>query len=258
MVALSEMDIPARTVALAAPLAYLEDLHVLLQGPVDEEETLKALAYRTFRAGNDDLVPRLASEIGKVAEGLAALHACEVVHGDTVTWHDELAEVRELVDRLASRLPEVAAGARPYLDALEDLSGAHRPDPAGPAHRSFRPAQVLLSGAGLAFIDFDGMCTAEPAIDVALFRTTLRDIALATAVTPADVDRLLVTLDALGDTFVERYRSARPISSERVALWEGLDLLTLVLHCWTKVKPARLDRRMAMLEHHLRVAPVFR
>jgi len=42
-----------------------------------------------------------------------------------------------------------------------------------------------------------------------------------------------------------------PISRPRVALWEALDLLTLVLHSWTKVKPERLKNAMFTLEQHL-------
>ena len=36
-----------------------------------------------------------------------------------------------------------------------------------------------------------------------------------------------------------------------VRLWEALDLLTVVLRCWTKVKPHQLDNAMALLEAHL-------
>jgi hypothetical protein len=42
-----------------------------------------------------------------------------------------------------------------------------------------------------------------------------------------------------------------PVSRLRIALWEGLNLFTLVQHCWTKVKPVRLNANMLLLEHHL-------
>jgi hypothetical protein len=45
---------------------------------------------------------------------------------------------------------------------------------------------------------------------------------------------------------------ARAAERERVALWEALDLFTLVLHSWTKVKPERLENATFALEHHLR------
>jgi hypothetical protein len=160
--------------------------------------------------------------------------------------------------RIAGPVPELATAAAPFLRTLEALTLDHPADPSGPAHRSFRPAQVLLSRGGIAFIDFDGLCTAEPAIDVALFRTTLRDIAMSALSTDGDAQRLLSLLDELCDRFLGEYCAARPISLERVLLWESLDLLTCVLHCWTKIKPARLEPRMAMLEHHLRTTALLR
>jgi hypothetical protein len=41
------------------------------------------------------------------------------------------------------------------------------------------------------------------------------------------------------------------VSRPRVLLWETLDLLTAVLHAWTKVRSARVAPRLALLEHHV-------
>ena len=251
MAAIGRAGIPAETVALAEPLAYRPDLHVLLQGPVEEEETLKAQARRACATGSRVDAARLREMVAKAADGLAAIHACGIEHGDLVTWDDELAEVRELVARLEGPVPGTADAAAPYLAALADLARDHAADRPGPAHRSFRPAQVLLAGGRIAVVDFDGFCTAEPAIDVAMFHASLRDAGLGATSDPSVVRARLAVLDDVCDHFLARYRAARPISPPRVALWEGLDLLTYVLHCWTKLKPARLVPRMAMLEHHL-------
>ena len=43
----------------------------------------------------------------------------------------------------------------------------------------------------------------------------------------------------------------RPVSRERVLLWETCDLLTAMLHAWTKVRLLRIDPRMTVLKHHL-------
>src|SRR5439155_1080337 len=83
-----------------------------------------------------------------------------------------------------------------------------------------------------------------------MFHASLRDAGLGATSDPSVVRARLAVLDDVCDHFLARYRAARPISPPRVALWEGLDLLTYVLHCWTKLKPARLVPRMAMLEHH--------
>lgn len=254
MAALADAGIPPSTVALAEPLAYLPGLRVLLQGPVDEQETLKALVKRTVAEGGPAAFERLREEVAKAASGLVAVHSSGIAHGETVTWEHERDDVADLAERVAAAVPELDGVGRPYLDALSTMADAHPSDPPGPAHRSFRPAQVLLADGGISFIDFDGLCTAEPAIDVALFRVSLRDAGMrvpdAAGGGTATADRL-EALDAVCDHFLDRYRAERPVSMARVALWEGLYLLTSVLHCWTKIKPAVLTGRMATLERYL-------
>jgi Ser/Thr protein kinase RdoA (MazF antagonist) len=190
--------------------------------------------------------------VTKTAVGLAALHGSGVEHGELVTWDEEAADVAEVAERLAELAPETAGAVDAYLAALQRVAAEHPADPVGPAHRSFRPAQVLLAGGGIAFIDFDGLCTAEPAIDVALFRAALRDATLRHA--PDDAASRRVREQAVGsvcEDFLAAYEATAPISRARVALWEGLYLLTFVLHCWTKVRPARIAGRMDLLMSHL-------
>ena len=86
--------------------------------------------------------------------------------------------------------------------------------PAGPlvaTHRSFRPAQILVDHDDIAFIDFDGFCQSEAGLDLALFRTTLCDLALR-ALTKDDVPldagerrECEVELDELCATFLAGY-----------------------------------------------------
>ncbi|MEY2477759.1 MAG: hypothetical protein QOG87_3074 [Actinomycetota bacterium] len=255
MAALDRAGIPPDTVALAPALAYDPDTRVLVQGAVDEEQTLKVLAQAAGGTGDPDMFARLADDAAKAAAGLAAVHGSGVLHGDLVTWEDQWREVAELTERLDQPLPGTGAAVMPFLDRLVTVAADHPADRPGPAHRSFRPAQVLLARGRIAFIDFDGLCTAEPAMDVALFRAALRD-AVMRAVRPSDrrvpvLGRRLAAVDEVCDSFLARYRTLAAVSVDRVALWESLYLLTSVLHCWTKVQPDRLLPRMAMLDHHL-------
>ena len=126
-----------------------------------------------------------------------------------------------------------------------------------PTHRSFRPAQVLLHQGDIGFIDFDGLCTAEPACDVALFRASLRKAAAeapSRTGLPAQMETAsrLDVLDELCDRFLMRYQQVASVAPGRLLLWETVDLLTSVLHCWTKVKPRLLPIRVATLDRHLR------
>jgi len=264
----------SRTVTIAEPLAYLPDLNVLVQGPIREEMTLKELIRHTLRKAERNLDPgaplvdpELASYICKTAAGLAELHQCGVHYGEQVVWEDELAEIYEHRTRLAKPLPQLATMAEDLLNRLQTLAALHPADPLAPAHRSFRPAQVLLAAGEIGFIDFDGFCQAEPALDIALFMATIKNLRVnKSSVEDEDEEagetmdtqmnaetRLarLIQADAICELFLTEYEKHAPVSRPRIVLWETLDLLSLVLSSWTKLKLARLDTCLFMLERHL-------
>jgi hypothetical protein len=245
-------------VTIAEPLAFLPDLNVLLQGGMGEDATVKDLLRMALVAGGEEAEERFNAFLAKTAAGLAALHGCGVEYGDLLTWEDELAEVREIVARLAQVVPEIAEAPSAMLGELEQMAAQHPAQPAGPAHRSFRPAQVLTHGQAIGFIDFDGFCRCEPAIDVALFLATMRYIGTGgpLAQGPQETDEAsqaerMDLLDGYCEFFLSEYETQSPISRRRVELWEALDLLTYVLHCWTKIRPYRLEGAMQLLERHL-------
>jgi hypothetical protein len=257
------------TVRIAEPLAWLPELNVLVQGPIREELTLKELLYRELHAypyaaqgGAPEIAPELAHYIGKAAAGLAELHRCGVGYGEEVTWEDELAKIYKQRAKLAGPLPELATAAEELLNRLQAIAAVHPADAPAPAHRSFRPAQVLLAGGEIGFIDFDGFCQAEPALDLALFMATVKNLGINKAGAddedederPApDGARHLAGLqfaEAVCELFLAEYERHAPVSRTRVLLWEALDLLSLVFGSWTKLKLARLDNCLFLLERH--------
>jgi hypothetical protein len=241
------------TVAIAEPLAWLPELKILVQGPIRQEQTLKDLLLETLANGDETAGAELRGYLAKTATGLVELHRSGAPSAEVVTWDDEFAEVREVLGRVTSRLPALAGAADEFLGEVERVARRVPPDPAGPAHRSFRPAQVLLHAGEIGFIDFDGFCQAEPALDVALFRATVRDLGMGTLpphASPAACQALLAQVDALCGEFLGQYQARSPLSPERVAVWEALDLLTNVLHAWTKAKPVRLAHGVTLLRDH--------
>jgi hypothetical protein len=62
----------------------------------------------------------------------------------------------------------------------------------------------------------------------------------------------MAALERLCASFLAGYTTIRAVSPARLALWEAADMLTAVLHCWTKVKFDRLDDRLGLLAGHLR------
>jgi aminoglycoside phosphotransferase (APT) family kinase protein len=253
-------DAPYRhgEVTLAEPLAFLPELNVLVQGPIREEQTLQELMAAAAREDTPATSAELQRVIGQTAAGLAGLHNSGVRFGKVKTWEDELAEVRGVVDNLASAVPPLAAAAAPLLAWLEARAAEHPADPITTAHGTFRPGQVLIYQGAIGFIDFDSFCQAEPSLDLSLFLRRTKDIALAElAARPGQAGEgeraaQLARAEAICGRFLDEYQAHSAVSRERVALWEALDLFTLVLHSWTKVKPERLQNATFALGHHLR------
>ncbi len=250
----------ARGVTVAEPLAFLPDLNVLLQGPIREERTLQEMIASAARTNAPAALNELYTFVRQTAAGLAELHRSEVRFGPVRTWEDELAEVRSVVDKLAGGIPTISDAAGPMLAWLESRATECPADPIMTTHGTFRPGQVLIYRDEIGFIDFDSFCQAEPALDLSLFFRRTKDIVLGVldgdAGGMADGQSARATLlalaDAICEVFLSEYERHVRVSRQRIALWEALDLLTLVLHSWTKVKPERLKNAVFALEQHMR------
>lgn len=247
-------------VRLAEPLGYLREQRILVQGPVPETLTLKELAREAIARADRDGLDRLREELAKTARALAALHGCRASYPRTESFEDELLEVDGVVRRLSLSVPDIGTAAAPLLAVLGDRAAAVPAEAAVPAHHDFRPAQVLLHDGHVGFIDFDGACMVEPALDLGRFRAKLRDIGVSTlglGEQPVDVERVeasLRLLDDLCEHFLGEYQRHAVVSRERVVLWETCDLLTGLLHAWTKVRLLRVEPRLTALVHQIRSA----
>ena len=244
-------------VTLAEPLAFLPEDRILVQGPIAEACTLKELARLALADGSVTALDGLREELAKTGRALAALHNSGAQYGRTATLDEELAEVSEVVDRLTQSAPQLHEAAEPLLNRLSTLSATIPAEASVPAHHDFRPAQVLLHEGKVGFIDFDGASMAEPALDLGRFRAKLRDIGISvyaasgeSMVGPAFSDHLAL-LDELCDHFLDAYSQHAAVSPDRVLLWEASDLMTAMLHAWTKVRLARIGPRLAVLQHFL-------
>ncbi|KAB7746374.1 phosphotransferase [Nostocoides sp. F2B08] len=242
---------------IAEPLGYLVDGHIQLQGPVPEDRILKDLAHEAFQTEDPVLLDDLRLHLRATALALAALHTSGAELGATVGFGDEVADARSLVDELARTVPDLARWAEPTLTLLEAADRRIPADPQVSSHNSFSPAQVLLGPGAPAIIDFDSAAMGEPAMDVGRFRAGLRCVgvpALAKGPGGYREDRVRARLDLLDDlcdAFLDAYRSRAPVTSERVALWESLDLFTSLLHTWTKGRIEKVTPRLATLRHSL-------
>jgi hypothetical protein len=248
----------SQVVTIAEPLAFLPESNVLVQGLVPGKLTLKKLIESSLAPGDPESVRTLSPHVRRVGMGLAELHTCGADGGDAITWASEVGAVEETIGKLAMRVPELANAATPLMTLLEAAASEILPEPLVPTHRSFRPAQVLLEGDDIGFIDFDGFCRAEPGLDLALFRITLKELCLRAltqkgkrSVGDEELHEFLVRLDELGDSFLSGYEEVSSVSRGRLALWEALVILDDIFTCWRKLKFDHLERRMDFLHHHL-------
>jgi Phosphotransferase enzyme family len=250
----------AEEVTIAEPIAYLPEIKLLIQGPVPAAQLLKTLIEAVIRDPSPAILAELDAALRKTAVGLVALHRTPTPTGPTYGWAEELAEVRRFADTLAAAAPVLAGAATSLLAWLDVHATATPPDAHVFAHGTFRPNQVLLHQGQVGLIDFDSWCSAEPALDLALFLTSIKDIGLSvmskatprSGGAPVDVTVHIARVEAICDSFLAAYAMLMPVSRRRVALWEALDTFSLVLRSWDRVKPVRLANMLFLLDQHIR------
>ena len=253
----------SNAVRIAEPLAYDADLRVFVQGPVWEEQTLADLLLSALDSGTPESTGALHETLKKTARGLADLHRSGVTVGQPFTWDDEIAEVQAQMTQLSTVFPNLSPGAAPFLERIRQLEAAAPADPFVPSHGTFRPVQVLLNKDEISFIDFDSFCQSEPARDVAMFLSSLMILGLTlssfdenkpsdqTIANPAQWDARFEQVSSICEQFLDTYRQSQPVSLQRVALWQALDLFHYVLSGWMKVKVDEVEGLVKLLERFL-------
>jgi ATP-binding cassette subfamily B protein/subfamily B ATP-binding cassette protein MsbA len=157
------------------------------EGALDELR----LTCEGLLSGNEADPLRDAAAAGSV---LAALHASEIdgLRGFSAT--DQLRAAAIAADSVTAVVPELDERLQALLRTLE----LTRPDVEGlvPAHGNFHARQLIRDGGMLGVTDFDAMCSAPAAIDLAAYAARL--------VTGDEKDDLSATATAL-EGLVEGY-----------------------------------------------------
>lgn len=253
----------SNSVRIAEPLAYDPDLRVFVQGPVWEEQTLADLFLSALDAGTPEAIEALNEAMRKTAMGLAELHRSGVKIGQAETWEDEMAEVQAQMVQLSTVFPNLSSAAGSFLERISRLEAAALRDPLVPSHGTFRPVQVLLNKGEVSFIDFDSFCQSEPARDLAMFLSSLMTLGLTlssfdkgkssdqTIADPANWEARFEQVSSVCEQFLDVYQQLQPVSRQRVALWEALNLFYYVLSGWMKVKVSEISFLVKLLDRFL-------
>ena len=243
-------------VTIAEPVACLPDLKLMLQTTIPGELSLEDLLRTVLDRPKEEGLEKLYHYMRKTAAGLAAFHRSGASYGEHVELGERFTDLHKLIHRLTVLLPDFEDAILPLLERLEHLAALYPEERAVPTHGTFNPEQVLIDGERIGFIDFDDYCMAEPALDVGLFRSAIKDTGMNapfSSPNPSREERLarLTLLDEMGDVFLSEYETHAAVSRHRVALWEAADYLRNCLHYWIKVKPAEPDTALLVLEQHL-------
>jgi Ser/Thr protein kinase RdoA (MazF antagonist) len=251
------------TVHIAEPISYDPDLRVFVQGPVWEEKTLADLFLSVLDTGTPEAIQALNETLQKTAIGLAELHRSGVQIGETVTWEDEMAEVQAQIMQLSTIFVNLSSGAAPFLDRISRLEAAAFRDHLVPSHGTFRPVQVLLNKGEVSFIDFDSFCQSEPARDLSMFLSSIMILGLTdssfdkgkssdqTIASTVKWEARFEQVSSICEQFLDAYQQFQPVSRERVALWQSLDLFHYVLSGWMKVKADETSFLVRLLDRFL-------
>jgi hypothetical protein len=139
---------------------------------------------------------------------------------------DSLRKDRELLEERAHGAPpELVARALALIERL--VAAAPEAEPLVPSHGGARHKQTVGDEHGLTFVDWDGFCLANPALDAATFLARL-------SLEPVTNPGRGVELERLCGRFREEFVRLSPASGPHLELYEGLVLTEQMLRSFRR------------------------
>lgn len=163
----------------------------------------------------------VALEVGAL---LAVLHRAQRSDLPVELPHDQLASAAKQARLLSTVVPRLS----PRVDAfIRRLEAALPTDDLVTSHGGFHGSQILRDDGEVGVVDFDGMCLAPPALDIASYVASLVE-------TSDDLDGAGETLDVLVDAY-----GARPSG---VSWYLAARLLARARRPFTRLRPGWPER----------------
>ena len=162
------------------------------------------------------------------ARALSTLQRSRVEPSARRTYQDALAPLRKdcalLRGDANAPLSPLAARALALVQRLESLAPLE--ECLVPSHGGCKHKQTIGDEHGLAFVDWDGFCLADPALDAATFLARLR-------LEPVTTGRGM-ELERLAQSFRSVFCSLSPGAARHLALYEGLVLTEQMLRSFRR------------------------
>jgi len=241
-------------------LAWRPELHLSLLEAIPGEsligDALKAQLRGKPAASGAMSIEQMIDACARIA---ATLHTSGSQLGRRRTVDDELESLRRELAYLQPISPELGARLAAWLDQITQIAAQSQPLPLCFNHGDFTYGQLLFDGSSSGLVDFDSVCQAEPALDLAQFLTYLRVASLKSKLTPEATGALI---EQLGRRFLDTYAGAVGGSSddsrqlaERVAIYKSLSLIRRTMRSWQKFKPSRIESALSLLVEELAGLP---
>jgi hypothetical protein len=203
---------PRREGAFLAPraLAWDEELGLFWQ---------EALAGAPLNKDPETLA-RLPEFTEDVGHRLAGLHRANLDLPLELGFDTQLAWVQRARRSLEETYPEGVAACAPAFDALLTAAPAVATAEVAVLHGSFRMSHALPTPRGIGFIDFDGACLGDPAVDLGRWIAHAYRVAIGGKVDVAAVD---LSTERLCAGYAAA--AARPVVRERIRWSAACNLL---------------------------------
>ncbi|MGQ0743740.1 MAG: phosphotransferase family protein, partial [Acidimicrobiales bacterium] len=240
------VDSTTSRISVPSHLTYVPELHLSLLNRVPGRPVVADVIKATCLGRPlDSDWPTAAAAMDDAARAAAELHGWPHSDAPVRTLGHDVADLRADLRHLRKYSPRLAAHLGAHLDQIETAGIVTTTHPLALAHGDFSLAQLLHDGRRVSIIDFDSACRAEPAMDLGHFLAYLRLAIARYQATPKAGNELYQRL-------AWRYLDSYPSSmDDRVAVYRALSLLRITVHAWQKLKPARTQVALALLDDEM-------
>jgi thiamine kinase-like enzyme len=246
-------------------LGYFPALKLLLMEAISGRPFFKEL-LRRWKANHDgasdggepssEKEMTLEQAIRACALIAATLHSSTIKLGPRKTLEMQVAQLRDEAQAINRTFPELRAQIESWIDETVAFSRAYPAMPPCFSHGDFTYTQLIFDGRDGGLVDFDSICQAEPAQDLGHYLAyqrlnILKDQDPELPFAPEAIEHLCAHFL---DTYLESSRSWIPDEGQmrgRVAVYELISLIRLIVHSWEKMKGSRLKQTILLLEERV-------
>ena len=239
-------------------LTWLPDLKLSLLEAIPGEALIgAALKARVKNSGH---IGQLSLEemLDHAAAIAALLHTSALELGPSRTLVGELARLNQRVSEMRHVAPELSTQLTQCLQQLEPY--ALTTTALKLSHGDFTSGQLLFDGGASGLIDFDSICQAEPALDLAQFLTYVQLTGRKTKSVASAAEGKL--LDELASRVLTCYSDTVGYGAadtqrlqQRVAVYKVVSLTRRAVQSWHKFKPKRVIQALNFLEEAVQQLP---